>query len=205
MRRLVIDTATEACSVALLQDDEVIAHVHDLLGCGHAERLIPIIAELPEGGRADEVFVDCGPGSFTGIRIGLAAAKGLGLAWSVAVRGFSVMSLIDTGAYLNNPAWRELDRAIVMEGGHGEWFVQLRGLTANSEIKSLKPDGALEWIGARPVAGTRAELVDEMRGTGEAIHLFPDARWVGNLLPEEFLSQASPIYSRGADAKKMVV
>ena len=72
---LVIDTATAACSVALLDGDRVFAERHEVVGRGHAERLVPMIAELPDGGRAEAILVDVGPGSFTGIRVGLAAAR----------------------------------------------------------------------------------------------------------------------------------
>src|SRR5690606_29145709 len=93
-RELVIETATAACSVALIEDGVVIAALHETVGRGHAERLIPMIAELPGAGRADVIRVDCGPGSFTGIRVGLAAARALGLGWGVPVSGFSSLSLI---------------------------------------------------------------------------------------------------------------
>ncbi|HET9510041.1 MAG TPA: tRNA (adenosine(37)-N6)-threonylcarbamoyltransferase complex dimerization subunit type 1 TsaB, partial [Sphingomonas sp.] len=49
---LVIDTATAACSVALIDGDRVVAARHEVVGRGHAERLVPMIAELPGGGRA---------------------------------------------------------------------------------------------------------------------------------------------------------
>ncbi|MBC7985373.1 MAG: tRNA (adenosine(37)-N6)-threonylcarbamoyltransferase complex dimerization subunit type 1 TsaB, partial [Sphingomonadaceae bacterium] len=62
---LVIDTATEACSVALFDGEALVAERHEMVGRGHAERLIPMIAELPGKGRADRILVDCGPGSFT--------------------------------------------------------------------------------------------------------------------------------------------
>ena len=54
-RTLVIDTATAACSVALIERDAVIARDHLVVGRGHAEQLVPMIARLPDGGRAARI------------------------------------------------------------------------------------------------------------------------------------------------------
>src|SRR3546814_11135831 len=72
MRHLVIDSASEACSVALLEAGAVVDYRHEIIGRGHAERLVPLIAELADGGRADVLAVGCGPGSF---EIGRAAGR----------------------------------------------------------------------------------------------------------------------------------
>ena len=203
MRRLVIDTATEACSVALFDEGRQIGYFHDVLGRGHAERLVPIIAALPNGGRAEEIWVDCGPGSFTGVRIGIAAAKGLGLAWGAPVRGYLAHALVDAGAAFQNENWLLQDRAIVMEGGHGEWFVQLVSPDGCGEINSLTPDKAVERVGDRAVAGSRAEQFCAARGGGQALTLFPDARWAMHLEKNNVFDDAVPTYGRGADAKKL--
>ena len=88
MRQLVIDCATEACSVALFENGSMISGTLEMLGRGHADRLVPMIADLPGKGRAEEIAVNVGPGSFTGIRVGIAAAKALGLAWNARVIGY---------------------------------------------------------------------------------------------------------------------
>ena len=85
MLTLVIDTATKACSVGLFDGDSVVASHYEVIGRGHAERLLPLIAALPDRGRADRIMVDVGPGSFTGIRVGVAAARALGLDCGIAL------------------------------------------------------------------------------------------------------------------------
>ena len=89
-----IDCATPACSVALFEDEELISGTFEVLGRGHAERLVPMIADLPERGRASSIAVARGPGSFTGVRIGLAVARSLAFAWGATLQGYSTMALV---------------------------------------------------------------------------------------------------------------
>lgn len=171
-----------------------------MLGRGHAEHLIPMIAQLPSQGRADRIAVSLGPGSFTGVRIGLAAARALALAWKVQAVGFPTLALVAAMA-------REQAGAkavtVAMTGGHGEWFVQdfdEVGQTL-SPLSSLKPHDAVAAVRSTLVAGSQAEALVAARGSGTALTIWPDARCF-SLLPEDTLLPAtSPVYGRGPDAR----
>src|SRR4051794_41329993 len=115
--QLVIDTATASCSVALLVGDELIDQRQALVGRGHAERLLPMIEALLAGRRPEAILVDCGPGSFTGLRVGLAAAHGLAIGWRIPLAGFSSMALIAAGA--SEPS-EPSESAGVLPRGHRE-------------------------------------------------------------------------------------
>ncbi|CAN5668232.1 hypothetical protein BH11PSE6_BH11PSE6_04480 [soil metagenome] len=152
-RTLVIETATAACSVALIEQGAVIAAAHEVVGRGHAERLVPMIAELPDGGRAPRILVDCGPGSFTGVRVGIAAARGLALGWGAEAFGYSSLSLVAAAGFAQHRGWSSL--AVVLEGGHCEVFVQSfdAQLAPLSALASLRPEAALAALGACPAIG----------------------------------------------------
>ena len=196
MRTLAIETATEACSVALFEGGELLGARHEILGRGHAERLVPIIAELPGKGRADAIRVSLGPGSFTGVRIGLATARALGIAWGAEVAGYPTLALV--AAQAGGPV------TVCMNGGHGEFFIQNfdeDGL-AESELVSLPPGDAVAAVGRPLVAGNRAQEIVDLEGAGRrAQSLLPEARAVNLLGIAHFTSSLTPLYGRGPDAK----
>jgi tRNA threonylcarbamoyl adenosine modification protein YeaZ len=202
LRTLAIETAAEACSVALFEDGELLAHRHELVGRGHAERLIPMIGELPERGRAERVLVDCGPGSFTGVRVGLAAARAFGLAWRAEVAGYSSLALIAATAFAEPDAPATLTVAII--GGHGEYFVQRfakDGVIAITPLASLSPEDAAARCGTDPIAGSGAEALRAAGATGRTIAVHPDARKTALLPPALVSLPPSPIYGRAPDAR----
>lgn len=196
-----IDSATAACSAALLDGETVIAERHETVGRGHAERLVPMIAELLEGRRPAAILADCGPGSFTGIRVGLAAAHGLAIGWGVPLRGFSSLALIAVGAGRD-----DAEIAVALQGGHGELFVQSFGgdpLAPLDALRSLAPEAAAAAIGAETVIGSGAEALVAARGRGTWRDALPRAADV-RLLPEALRSlDPRPIYGRLPDAKPM--
>jgi len=198
MAVLVIDTATAACSVALIEDGAVLAAAHEIVGRGHAERLVPMVAEVTAGHAAPaRILVDCGPGSFTGVRVGLAAARAFGLGWERPVAGFSSLALIAamTGA--------AEEIAVAIPGGHGELFVQAFSASREpvSPLRSLKPEDAGAAFPQRLVAGPGATALVAARGYGEARELLPEAARA-TLLPDALADlPPSPIYGRAPDAK----
>ena len=203
MRTLVIESATEACSAALFEGDDYLRFVAgfcEVIGRGHAERLVPMIAELPDKGRADRVVVSLGPGSFTGVRIGLAAARALGLAWQAQVLGYPTLALVAARV------WQPQPRAVTvcMAGGHGEWFVQNFGADGwpEDEVRSLSPERAVEACRHPVIAGSRASELAALAAAGKlAIDILPDARKFYLLHETRLNTDLAPLYGRPPDAR----
>ena len=204
LRTLVIETATAACSVALIEHGAVIARAHETVGRGHAEHLIPMIAGLPDGGRAAHILVDCGPGSFTGIRVGVAAARGLALGWGATLGGFSSLAVLAAGAFADGVVG---DLAVVLEGGHGEVFIQgfTSPLRATQDLASLRPEIALAALGQRIPVGNGVRFLTALDPALTVRECLPDAADAVLLLPAFTTLEPKPIYGRAPDAKPMVV
>lgn len=103
MKILALETSAKACSAAVSSDGSIIASAFQSTGLTHSRTLMPMVeamlknAELTVDG-CDAIAVACGPGSFTGIRIGIAAAKGLAFAAGKPAVGVSTLEAMATGA-----------------------------------------------------------------------------------------------------------
>ncbi len=199
MRTLVIDCATEACSVALFEDGALIGGEFRVLGRGHAEQLVPMIAALPGSGKAQVIAVAIGPGSFTGVRVGLAAARALAFAWDARLLGYPTLHLVAAMAQEQSGSQPV---SAAMTGGHGEWFIQHFAADGvpEGEIISLTPENAATQS-AMLVAGSQAEALVALRGSGEAAVILPDARKFGLLGAGSLQPDPTPLYGRAPDAK----
>ena len=107
MKILAIDTATEGCSVALLQDTQVIERF-EVTPRGHADRVLDMVREvLAEGqlnlAQLDAIAFDRGPGSFTGVRIGCSVAQGFGFAMDLPLLGISSLQALAAAALRAHP------------------------------------------------------------------------------------------------------
>lgn len=195
---LAIDTSTAACTAALFGDGgECVARADQQIGRGHAERLAPMVAEILEGARAETILVGVGPGSFTGMRVGIAAAHGLAIGWGAELFGMSSLALLAASAGENG------EIAAAMIGGHGELFVQQfgSGLVPKTEVLNLAPLDAAAAISSMRLAGPGAAALVDARGWGEAVECWPSAA-NALLLPEPLRSlPPAPVYVRAPDAK----
>ena len=159
------DTATTACSAALWAGGDVIAHRRIEAGGRHAETLVPMLREVAGAGdttlaAVDRFAVTVGPGSFTGIRIGLATARGLALALKRPLIGLSTLEVLAAGvlaAKHDGPVLAALD------AGRGRLYAQLfdRSLDALSEPQALHAEGLPGLVAA---AGSGEPVV--VVGTG---------------------------------------
>jgi tRNA threonylcarbamoyladenosine biosynthesis protein TsaB len=195
---LIIDTATAACSVALVDGERIVDERHEMVGRGHAERLVPMIEALLAGRRPDSILVDCGPGSFTGVRVGLAAAHGLAIGWGVPLAGYSSMAAVAAAA--------GGEIAVALEGGHGQLFVQTFGedpMRPLDTLRSLPPETAAAAVRPHRVAGSGAAALVAARGWGEALDALPRAAEARSLPAALRSLPPSPIYGRAPDAKPM--
>jgi tRNA threonylcarbamoyl adenosine modification protein YeaZ len=195
---LAFDTSSAACTAALFDGaGACVAHADEMIGRGHAERLVPMIAELMEGRAATHILVGVGPGSFTGIRVAIAAAHGLAIGWDAMLAGMSSLALLAASADTRT------DVAVAVLGGHGELFVQQfdAALQPASELHNVAPSEAARFVSADLVVGSGAKQLVEARGWGEARELWPSTANVLRL-PESLRSlPPKPVYARAPDAR----
>ena len=196
---LAFDTSSAACTVALFDGSGAcLGHADELIGRGHAERLVPMIAELLAGRAPTRILVGVGPGSFTGIRVAIAAAHGLAIGWSAELKGMSSLALLAAGTNGDGEV------AAAVTGGHGELFVQqfdAASLQPTSDLINLPPADAARATSAGLIVGSGARRLVEARGWGEARELWPSAANVLRLHEQQRTLKPRPLYARAPDAR----
>jgi tRNA threonylcarbamoyladenosine biosynthesis protein TsaB len=218
MQLLALDTSLAACSVALWRDGTIAAAESLPMAKGQAEALVPLIQRVCAGaGTAlsdvDAVGVTLGPGTFTGVRIGLATARGLGLANGCPVIGVSTLvAIAATAALPPEPG----DTLVVQDARRGEVYVELIDGTsgAGGGPMVLPLDNLAATFLARPLrlVGSGAALAAD-RLTGNvavaADTVLPDPARVAALAVAQlemdgagaFTVPPRPLYLRAPDAK----
>jgi tRNA threonylcarbamoyladenosine biosynthesis protein TsaB len=196
---LAFDTSSAACTAALFDASGIcVAQVDEVIGRGHAERLVPMIADLMAGRRAERILVGVGPGSFTGIRVAIAAAQGLAIGWDAEITGMSSLALLAASADDSGTI------AAAVLGGHGELFVQQFDAVTLEPLSALinaPPCEAATHVDARLMIGSGAERLIEARGSGTALDAWPSAANALRLPLELRQMAAKPVYARAPDAR----
>jgi tRNA threonylcarbamoyladenosine biosynthesis protein TsaB len=211
VRILAVDTALGACSVALLDGDDVRAHIVEPMDRGHAERLAPMVDEAMKAAKADFASLDrlavtTGPGTFTGQRVGLAFMRGLRLALKRPLTGITTLEAIAAAAMAQTGKSKA---AVIHDARREEAYLLLQqdDTTVQRPEVMLFRD-AVERIaafGPCALAGTGGEAAAEKLGPAFALSAIrqPDALWVARLAAQRPATQDAPgpLYLRAPDAK----
>jgi len=126
---LALDTASPLCAAALAENGRMLARADDALGKGHSEHLIrQLPALLAQAGRRfsdlDRIGVNIGPGSFTGVRVGVAAARALALALNRPAVGISAFAALKAQAEAALKAAAPLNMGVALNGARGQIYWQ---------------------------------------------------------------------------------
>ncbi|MBR1777361.1 MAG: tRNA (adenosine(37)-N6)-threonylcarbamoyltransferase complex dimerization subunit type 1 TsaB [Alphaproteobacteria bacterium] len=127
MNILAMDCTHGACSAAFFNGTKVVSEIIEEMDRGQAERLIPMVQEVLAAAQAgfdkiDAVAVTTGPGSFTGVRVGLAAADGIALAAGLPMIGVSVLDVLADKVFTQFPDLKKV--GLVLETKRDDYYVQ---------------------------------------------------------------------------------
>jgi len=214
LRILAIDTALEACSAAILdtgRDDGLISRSLPMTR-GHAEALMPLIATVMsdagvEFAELDRIAVTVGPGSFTGLRVGVAAARAIALAAGKPVVGLTTL------AALAAPFFEDAGSALmsVIDARHDRVYMQLFGPGGRSlvapRIATVHIAIHAALAGPIRIIGNAAAMIGDAWPANEpkpplVYARAPDIAWVARLgaATHDLTSPVRPLYLSEADA-----
>ncbi|HEY2754009.1 tRNA (adenosine(37)-N6)-threonylcarbamoyltransferase complex dimerization subunit type 1 TsaB [Phenylobacterium sp.] len=203
---LALDTCLSSCSVAVLDGERVLGHGREVMARGHQERLAPMAQEaMAQAGlafvRLDRIAVTLGPGSFTGLRVGIAFAKGLALALDRPAVGIGTLEALAASADgLVFPA---------IDARRGQLYLQAfedgRALMAPDAVTlEIAAARVAELSQGRPftLAGSGASLLADLAPAARVLAAEgADARQVARLAGGREPGPLKPLYLRAPDAK----
>ena len=212
MRLLAIDTALAACSAAIYDTRiGLIAAQSRLMARGHAEALMPLVQDLMTKAKArfsdfDRIAVTVGPGSFTGLRVGVAAARGLALAAKLPAVGVTTLAAF-AAPYRAEP----MPTLAAVDARHDHVYMQVFNTGREPDPPRLATlQDAVDAISRAPhrIVGNAASLVAAAMPASQAPARIepseaPDILWVARAGAESPLHDAEPrpFYLRAPDAK----
>lgn len=217
MRILAIDTALPAASACVLEDGDELPLAQETLAMerGHAEALLPLIDRVmarTEGGftALDRVAVTVGPGSFTGLRVGIAAARAIGLACGVPVTGVSTLAALAAPLIVQQ---RPGLIGAAIDARHGNVYFAAFGPDGRAVLppRVVPVREAARSLGEGPawLTGSGAPLLAaEAQSAGTKVEIgndavVPDIVYVARigLLADPEIAPARPLYLKAPDAQ----
>ncbi|MBB4230447.1 tRNA (adenosine(37)-N6)-threonylcarbamoyltransferase complex dimerization subunit type 1 TsaB [Rhizobium mongolense] len=206
---LALDTAGVDCAAALYDSgrDTVLGEASDLIGKGHAEHLMGIVDRVLNQAdmklaMVERIAVTIGPGSFTGIRVGVAAARGFGLALNIPTVGITTLETMAAAQREKTPGRPVL---AAMDAKRGEIYLQSFSADgpALDEPRAVTIEAAktIATAFAGEITGSATPLL-KPNATGEHANMFPIsivARLGAAADPGS--GKPKPLYLRGPDAK----
>jgi tRNA threonylcarbamoyladenosine biosynthesis protein TsaB len=200
---LAFDTCLNACSVAVIDGDRVLAQRLEPMARGHQERLAPLVAEvMAEAGLGfdalERIGVTVGPGSFTGLRVGLAFAKGLSAALGIPAVGVGTLEALAEPFQGSVIAVLDAKRGQVYLQG----FADGRAVTAPDVLPIEIAAARVAELEPQVLVGTGAELLSAVARTASihpADHLHGLA--VARLAAIKTPVPPRPLYLRAPDAR----
>lgn len=206
MKILAVDASLSAVSACVFDSGHqtVVAEATEPMQRGHSEAMMPLLESVLSAGPGkdsiERIAVSVGPGSFTGIRIGVATARALGLAWGVPVVGVSTLSAF--AAPWIDPAADGLV-ACAIDARHGQVYFQLIARSGRTiiepRVEKLRDAVRLLGTGRVQLVGDAAPLLAaEAWSQGQKINAeestpFPDIAWVARLGVAADPSVARPV------------
>ena len=217
MRVLALDTALDACAAAVLDTErrDLVASETRPMSRGHAEALMPMVARVMDAARLefsdiDRIAVTIGPGSFTGVRVGIAAARGIALAAGKPAIGLTTLAAFTAPHVAAGFAGTVV---AVIDARHGQVYLQVFGPGGRAVIapRLAAVREAVEQARSRApalITGSAADLVatewpaDDPPPTVVTAGA-PEIGWVARLgaAAQEDRALPKPLYLRAPDAR----
>lgn len=217
MRVLAIDTALDACSAAVLDSDRAAIVASETLSMrrGHAEAVMPLIARVMdraaiEFGELDRIAVTTGPGSFTGLRVGISAARGIALAADKPAIGLTTLAAFAAPHIAEDDA---LPVVAAIDARHDHVYLQVFGSGGRTlvapKIASLREAVRAALSGPARIVGSGASLIAAAWPKGEPPPAMvdqrgaPDIGWIAQLaaVAGKVSGSPKPLYLRAPDAQ----
>jgi tRNA threonylcarbamoyladenosine biosynthesis protein TsaB len=217
MRVLALDTALDACAAAVLDTErrDLVASETQPMSRGHAEALMPMVARVMDAARLefsdiDRIAVTIGPGSFTGVRVGIAAARGIALAADRPAIGLTTLAAFTAPHVAAGFAGTVVP---VIDARHGQVYMQVFGPGGRAVIapRLAAVREAVEQARSRApalITGSAADLVAAEWPAGDPLPKVvaagaPEIGWVARLgaAAQEDRALPKPLYLRAPDAR----